>query len=108
MHEPRSAGPLSLGSMIEVAQIVYGCEWDEEGHVRAWPMRVLFGAVGPEVPVDVMLEGRGHAVLQIDQIVSLIRGLTGTNTPLLMGPGAPPELTQRLMEAGFYVELLSN
>ena len=92
--------------MIEVAQIVYGCQWDEHGHVRAWPLRVLFGAQGPEVTVDQMLDGRGHTVLLIDQLVALIRGLTGTDTPLQLGVGRPAGLARKLIDMGYYVELL--
>lgn len=92
--------------MTEVAQIVYGCHWDEEGHVRAWPLRVVFGARGPEVTVDQMLEGRGHAVMLIDQLACLIRGMAGTDTPIQLGVGRPPGLGRKLVEAGYYVELL--
>lgn len=98
----------SLASMIEVAQIVYGCQWDECGHVRAWPLRVLFGGRGPEVTVDEMLEGHGHTVLLVDQLVALIRGMVGTDTPIQLGVGRPPGLGRKLVEAGFYVELLPN
>lgn len=94
--------------MTEVASITYGCQWDERGHVRAWPLRVLFGARGPEVTVDEMLEGRGHTVMLLDQIVALIRGLAGTDTPLQLGEGRPPGLALRLCEAGYYVELIRD
>lgn len=94
--------------MIEVAQIVYGCQWNEQGHVQAWPLRVLFGARGPEVTVDAMLEGRGHTVLLIDQLVALVRGMVGTDTPVQLGMGRPPGLARKLLEAGFYVELLPD
>jgi len=91
--------------MIEVAQIGYGCQWGEDGHVRAWPMRIRFGAVGPEVTVDEMLEGRGHTVMLIDQLVALVRGMTGTDTPIqLVGP-FPPGVGRKLAEQGFFVEL---
>jgi len=91
--------------MIEVASIRYGCEWDGHGHVRGWPMRIEFGAVGPEVTVDQMLEGRGHAVLLIDQLVALVRGMTGTDTPIQLVQPAPPGLAVKLVDAGFFVEL---
>jgi hypothetical protein len=94
--------------MTEVAQIVYGCQWDERGHVQAWPLRVLFGARGPEVTVDQMLDGRGHAVMLIDQLACLIRGMVGTDTPIELGPGRPPGLGRKLVEAGYYVELLPD
>lgn len=94
--------------MIEVAQIVYGCQWDGFGHVVAWPLRVVFGAVGPEVTVDQMLDGRGHAVMLIDHLVALIRGMAGTDTPVQLGAGRPPGLGRKLVEAGFYVELLPD
>ena len=94
--------------MTEVAQIVYGCQWDDGGHVRSWPLRVVFGARGPEVTVDQMLDGRGHAVMLIDQLVALIRGITGTDTPVQLGAGRPPGLARKLVEAGFYVELLPD
>lgn len=94
--------------MIEVAQIVYGCQWDQVGHVRGWPLRVAFGVVGPEVTVDQMLEGRGHAVVLIDQLVSLIRGMAGTDTPVQLGSGRPAGLARKLIDAGFYVELLPD
>lgn len=94
--------------MTEVSQIVYGCQWTDDGHVSAWPMRVRFGARGPEVTVDQMLEGRGHAVLLIDQLVALIRGMAGLNTPVQLGVGRPPGLARKLIDAGYYVELLSD
>jgi hypothetical protein len=77
--------------MIEVASIRYGCQWGKDGHVHGWPMRIEFGAAGPEVTVDEMLEGRGHAVMLTDQLVTLVRGMTGLGT--------------KLVEAGFYVAL---
>lgn len=92
--------------MIEVASITYGCRWGEDGHVKAWPMLISFGASGPEVTVDQMLEGRGHAVLLVDQLVELVRGMTGTDTPILLGPGRPAGLAVKLVERGFYVGLL--
>jgi len=71
--------------MIEVASIRYGCQWGDDGHVRGWPMRITFGAEGPETTVDEMLEGRGHAVL-------------------LMQP-VPAGVGVKLVEAGYYVAL---
>lgn len=94
--------------MTEVASITYGCQWDGLGHVMAWPMRISFGPEGPEVTVDQMLEGRGHAVMLIDQLVELIRGMTGIDTPVQLGMGRPPELARKLLEAGFSVELLPD
>ena len=54
--------------MIQVASIRYGCQWGPDGHVRSWPLRIEFDAIGPEVTVDDMLEGRGHALMLIDQL----------------------------------------
>jgi hypothetical protein len=94
--------------MIEVARITYGCVWDERGHVKAWPMRISFGAQGPEVTVDQMLEGRGHAVMLIDQLAELVSSMTPLETPLQLGMGRPPALARKLMERGFFVELLPD
>lgn len=94
--------------MIEVASITYGCQWGDDGHVKAWPMRITFGAQGPEVTVDQMLEGRGHAVLMVDQLVQLIRDITPIETPLQLAAGWPPGLGRKLVDAGFYVELLQD
>jgi hypothetical protein len=94
--------------MIEVASIRYGCEWDGKGHVRAWPMRIEFGAKGPEVTVEEMLEGRGHTVMLTDQLAALVRGLTGTDTPIQLVRPIPPGLAVKLVEHGFYVELLCD
>jgi len=91
--------------MIEVASIRYGCSWAPDGHVKHWPMRIEFGAVGPEVTVEVMLEGRGHAVLLIDQLVALVRELTVTDTPIELVQPAPAGLAVKLHNAGFYVAL---
>ncbi|NBW63317.1 MAG: hypothetical protein EBR33_09225 [Synechococcaceae bacterium WB4_1_0192] len=91
--------------MIEVASIRYGCQWGSDGHVKGWPMRIDFGSVGPEVTVDEMLEGRGHAVLLIDQLVTLVRGMTGLDTPIELVQPAPAGLATKLVEAGFYVAL---
>ncbi len=66
-------------------------------------MRIEFGAVGPEVTVDEMLEGRGHAVLQLDQLVALVRGMTGLDTPIQLLRPAPARLASMLIEAGFRV-----
>jgi hypothetical protein len=92
--------------MIEVAQIAYGCQWDEQGHVKAWPMRITFGPEGPEVTVDLMLEGRGHTLMMIDQLVELVCGMTSQETPLQLVQPAPPGVARKLVERGFYVELL--
>jgi hypothetical protein len=91
--------------MIEVASIRYGCQWGPDGHVRSWPLRIEFGLDGPEVTVDEMLEGRGHAVLLIDQLVALVRGMTGTDTPIELVQPVPPGLGVKLAEAGYYVAL---
>lgn len=92
--------------MIEVARITYGCQWDKNGHVKAWPMRIEFGPQGPEVTVDQMLEGRGHTVMLIDQLVELVSGMTPLETPLQLVHQAPPGLARKLVARGFYVELL--
>ncbi len=92
--------------MIEVSQIVYGCQWDGMGHVVAWPMRINFGAQGPEVTVDQMLEGQGYTMLLIDQLVELVCGMTAPETPIQLGLGRPAGLARKLLERGFYVELL--
>ena len=91
--------------MIDVASIRYGCQWGPDGHVRAWPMQISFGKAGPEVTVDEMLEGRGHAVLLIDQLVALVRGMTGTDTPIELVQPVPAGLAVKLIEAGYYVSL---
>jgi hypothetical protein len=89
--------------MIEVASIGYGCQWGPDWRGRGWPLRIQFGAVGPEVTVDEMLEGRGHAVLQLDQLVALVRGMTGLDTPIKLARPAPAGLATMLVEAGFRV-----
>ena len=91
--------------MIEVASIRYGCSWDGLGHVAAWPMRIEFGPHGPEVTVDEMLEGRGHTLMLIDQLVELVRGMTGTDTPIQLVRPFPSGLAVKLTDAGFYVAL---
>lgn len=93
--------------MIEVASITYGCSWGDDGHVKAWPMRITFGPLGPEVTVDEMLEGRGHTVLLLDQLVALVSGMTSRETAIeLLSP--PPGLARKLVDAGFYVRLLQG
>lgn len=94
--------------MIEVASIVYGCHWDRTGHVVGWPLQIQFGAQRYEVTVDEMLEGRGHTVMLIDQLVDLIRATAGTDTPIQLGQGRPPGLARKLIDAGYYVELLPD
>ena len=91
--------------MIEVSQIVYGCKWNQSGHVDAWPLRIVFGAKGDEVTVDEMLDGRGHTVLLTDQLVALVRGMVGTDTPIELMRPVPPGLAAKLVEAGFFVAL---
>ena len=91
--------------MIDVASIRYGCQWGPNGHVRSWPLRIKFGKAGPEVTVDQMLEGHGHAVLLPDQLVALVRGMTGTDTPLELVQPAPMGLRVKLIEAGYRVAL---
>jgi hypothetical protein len=68
-------------------------------------MQISFGKAGPEVTVDEMLEGRGHAVLLIDQLVALVRGMTGLDTPIELVQPVPPGLAIKLIDAGFYVAL---
>jgi hypothetical protein len=89
--------------MIEVVSIRYGCKWGPDGHVRGWPLRIEFGAVGPEVTVDEMLEGRGHSVLLLGQLVALVRGMTGLDTPIELVQPSPAGLAPMLVEAGFRV-----
>ena len=92
--------------MIQVASIRYGCQWGPDGHVRSWPLRIEFGAIGPEVTVDDMLEGRGHAVMLIDQLVALVRSMTGTDTPIELVQPVPPGLGVKLVQADYYVALV--
>ena len=92
--------------MIDVASIRYGCQWGPDGHVRSWPLRIEFGPVGPEVTVDDMLEGRGHAVMLIDQLVALVRSMTGTDTPIELVQPVPPGLGVKLVQADYYVALV--
>lgn len=92
--------------MIEVASITYGCQWGNDGHVKAWPMRISFGPKGPEVTVDGMLEGRGHTVMLTDQLVELVCGMTPQETPIQLVQPAPPGVARKLIERGFFVELL--
>lgn len=106
MQQPPVRDRSSLGSMIEVARIVFGCQWDGDGHVKAWPMRLSFGAVGPEVTVDDMLEGRGHSVLLLDQLVALIEQLADYHTPIQLCPPPPVGLIYKLLQRGYFVELL--
>ena len=94
--------------MIEVARITYGCQWGKDGHVKAWPMRIHFGDEGPEVTVDQMLEGRGHTVMLIDQLVELVSGMTPQETPIQLACPTPPGLARKLIDRGFYVELLRD
>lgn len=68
-------------------------------------MRIEFGAVGTEVTVDEMLEGRGHTVMLTDQLVGLVRGMTGLDTPIELVRPIPPGLAVKLVEAGFFVAL---
>jgi hypothetical protein len=68
-------------------------------------MRIEFGAVGPEVTVDQMLEGQGHTVMLTDQLVALVRGMTGTDTPVELVRPVPVGLAMKLVSAGFYVAL---
>jgi hypothetical protein len=67
-------------------------------------MRIEFGPTGAEVTVDQMLEGRGHTVMLIDQLVELVRGMTNADTPIqLVRP--IPSGPAKLVTAGFFVEL---
>ncbi len=68
-------------------------------------MRITFGVEGPETTVDEMLEGRGHAVLLIDQLVTLVRGMTGLDTPIELKQPVPAGVGVKLVEAGYYVAL---
>ena len=94
--------------MIEVAQIGFGCSLDGCGHVRGWPLRIQFGSVGPEVTVDQMLEGRGHAVVHAAQLTELVRGMAGTDMLIRLQepvPVAAGDLISLLTQAGYRVEL---
>jgi hypothetical protein len=51
-----------------------------------------------------MLKGRGHAVLLLDQLVALVRGLAGLDMPIELIGAAPAELLPRLVEAGYFVK----
>jgi hypothetical protein len=55
-----------------------------------------------------MLEGRGHTVMLIDQLVELVCGMTPQETPIQLGHHAPPGLGRKLVDSGFYVELLRD
>lgn len=103
-NTPRNASV----DLTAVSAVAYGCSWGADGHVHPMPLLIRFGTHGPEVTVDQMLEGRGHTYLLVDQIVALIRGLAGTDTPLRLCSGRPPGLGRKLVEAGYYVELTAD
>ena len=69
-------------------------------------MRISFGPQGPEVTVDQMLEGRGHTVMLIDQLVELVCSMTPQETPIQLLQPAPPGVARKLINRGFFVELL--
>jgi hypothetical protein len=71
-------------------------------------MRIEFGPTGAEVTVDQMLEGRGHTVMLTDQLVELVNGMTPQETPIQLVSPSPPGLARKLIERGFYVELLHH
>lgn len=61
--------------MITVQGFVRECRWSEDRRaVQGLPV-VTLGQHGPEVTVDGMLRGEGHAVMRAEQLVHLIAGL---------------------------------
>lgn len=62
--------------MIPVQSFTRECLWADPEHqsVAGRPVVVL-GSAGPEVTVDGMLRGEGHAVLGAEQLGHLVAGL---------------------------------
>ncbi len=74
--------------MIPVQSFTRECRWADPGRqsVAGWPV-VVIGSAGPEVTVDGMLRGEGHAVLGAEQLGHLVAGLV------------PPPATLQLVAA---------
>lgn len=62
--------------MIPVQSFTRECLWADPEHqsVAGRPV-VVIGSAGPEVTVDGMLRGEGHAVLGAEQLGHLVAGL---------------------------------
>lgn len=87
--------------MIEVCGVVFGCQWDGQGHVKAWPMRVQFGAVGPEATVEEMLEGRGFTMMRADQLGELLTSLQNPPGEVELRGMVPMSAVDELLSRGF-------
>lgn len=70
--------------MITVQSFVRECRWsDDRRSVHGLPV-VTLGRHGPEVTVDDMLRGEGHAVMRAEQLVHLIAGLLSAPARVLI------------------------
>lgn len=62
--------------MIPVQSFTRECRWaDPERQSVAGRPVVVLGSAGPEVTVDAMLRGEGHAVLGAEQLGHLVAGM---------------------------------
>lgn len=94
--------------MIEVQRILYGCQWDANGHVVGWPLRVVLGAQGEETTVEHMLEGHGYTYMQVPQLVALIQDMQHPPDLVELCGDPPLQLTHALMELGYLVGVLRD
>jgi hypothetical protein len=93
--------------MITIARITYGCRWSAAGHVVRGPVRVVCGAIGPEVTVEQMLEGRGHTQMLPCQLADLLRDMVKSSDAVVELAGeVPAGLKAALSEIGCVIRLV--
>lgn len=94
--------------MIEVCKIGYGTSWNEDRTCVLWsPLRIQFGAEGPEVTVDQMLEGAGHTFLLLEQLLALVAELYPAPGEVLLAGLIPDGVGQALSRCGYFCTIES-
>jgi hypothetical protein len=88
--------------MIEVSRICFGTSWNEDRSAVLWsPLLVEFGARGPEVTADQMLEGGGHTFLELEQLLLLIAEIYPAPGDVLLAGELPEGVGSALTRCGY-------
>lgn len=89
--------------MVEVAAMTWA-PWLCEGRTR-WQLQIEFGAIGEEVPMDEMLEGRGFAVLPPEALLKMVQELSPEPCVVVLYGQPPAGVVSRLLAAEYMVQV---
>lgn len=92
--------------MVEVAAMTWS-PWTN-GQTFQWRLQIEFGAIGEEVPMDQMLEGRGHSVLPVEALVKMVQELSPEPCVVVLYGHPPAGVVSRLLSTGYLVQVTAQ